>query len=55
MLPWLRFKASSETLLEPAGDAIGMLRTNGGKGAEDHEIESTLKDLDGHFLHLASK
>ena len=42
-------------LLEPAGDAIGVLWTHGGKGAEDHEVESTLKDLDWHFLHLAFK
>ena len=41
--------------LEPAGDAIGMLRTHGSKDAEDYEVESTLQDLDGHFLHLAFK
>ena len=42
-------------LLEPAGDAIGVLWTHGGKGTEDHEVESTLQDLDGHFLHLVFK
>jgi hypothetical protein len=42
-------------LLESASDAIGVLRTHGGKGAEDHEVESTLQDLDGHFLHLVFK
>ena len=41
--------------LEPTGDAIGMLRAHGGKGAEDHEVESALQDLDGHRLHLAFK
>jgi hypothetical protein len=42
-------------LLEPVGDAIGMLRAYGSKGAEGHEVESALQDLDGHFLHLAFK
>ena len=42
-------------LLEPVGDAIGMLRAHSSKGAEDHEVESALQDLDGHFLHLAFK
>jgi hypothetical protein len=32
-----------------------MLRTHGRKGAKDHEVESALQDLDGHFLHLAFK
>ena len=40
-------------LLEPASDAIGVLRTHGGKGAEDHEVESALQDLEGHIRHLA--
>ena len=26
-----------------------------GKGAEDHQVEGTLQDLDGHRLHLAFK
>jgi hypothetical protein len=38
-------------LLEP----VGMLRAHGSKDAEDHEVESALQDLDGHFLHLAFK
>ena len=42
-------------LLEPAGDAIGMLWAHGGKGAEGHEAESALQGLDGHLLHLAFK
>src|SRR6478609_9828471 len=42
-------------LLQSAGDSIGMLRTHGGKGAEDHEVESALQDLDRYFLHLAFK
>jgi hypothetical protein len=42
-------------LLEPIGDAIGMLRAHGSKGAEDHEVESALQNLDGHFLHLTFK
>jgi hypothetical protein len=42
-------------LLEPVGDAIGMLRTHGSKGAEDREVESALQDLDGHSPHLAFK
>ena len=42
-------------LLQPVGDPIGMLRTHGGKGAEDHEVESALQDRYGHCLHLLSK
>src|SRR5579863_6671459 len=34
-------------LLEPAGDAVGMMRPHGDKGAEDQEVESALQDLDG--------
>ena len=37
-------------LLKPVGDAIGMLRAHGGKGAEDHEVESALQDWDWHFF-----
>ena len=36
MVPWLRFMASFETLLESARDAIGMLGAQHGKGADDH-------------------
>jgi hypothetical protein len=42
-------------LLEPVGDGISMVRTHAGKGAEDHEVESAMQDLDGHFPHLAFK
>jgi hypothetical protein len=42
-------------LLQPVGNSIGVLRTHGGKGAEDHEVESALQDLSGHFLHLTFK
>jgi hypothetical protein len=42
-------------LLEPVGDAIGMLRAHGSKDAEDHEVESALQNFEGNFLHLASK
>jgi hypothetical protein len=42
-------------LLEPVGDAIGMLPAHGSKDAENHEVESALQDLDRHFLHFAFK
>src|ERR1700723_2582764 len=42
-------------LLAPVGDAISMPRAHGGKSAKDDELERTLQNLDGHFLHLAFK
>ena len=55
MVPWFKIQGVPRDLLEPVGDSIGMLRTHGGKGTEDHEVESALQDRDGRFLHLAFK
>jgi hypothetical protein len=32
-----------------------MLRSHGGEGAEDHEVESALQYLESHFPHLTPK
>jgi hypothetical protein len=39
-------------LQKPVGNAIGVLRTHRGEGTKNHEIESALQNLCGHFLHL---
>lgn len=51
----VRIQGLLRELLEPVGDAIGMLWAHRSKGAADLEVESAMQDLDGHFLHFAFK
>jgi hypothetical protein len=42
-------------LLDPVGNAIGMLRAHGGKGAKDHEAMIALENWGRGLIHLAFK
>ena len=52
--PLVEIQGILRNLLEPAGDAVRMLRPHRGKGAENDQVQSALQDgYRRHSLHLA--